>query len=302
MLLAALLSLAVSAVHAGTPPPMMMPYGNNVFAKELCDFEVGPMSLEDENPDAFCPKFHPGDRTTNKDVGNLVNIIAKPISDATGGVSGGRLNSNIGGGVAAGDFGENYGWWVNYTRTTADDTLAITRYDGTLNTVVAGLDTTINDNLVIGVAFVYENHNYDTRMNGGTQDVEGFSGAPYVGWFINDNFSFDATVGYGGFDVEQVRVNSITAVATDLVRGDTDQDRWFVAANLNGFTRVGDFILSGRFGLLYTELDTDTINEVDLSFAVGDPSDDAFVTPSTNIEIGQISFGGEVAYSAFALE
>jgi len=195
-------------------------------------------------------------------------------------------------GYSAGDNFSNWSGWVSYARTQTDNTSFFTQFDSSLNNALVGFDTSPRENMVAGIAFGYEDNDIDTVFNAGEQDIDGFTIAPYFGYLFHPNFSIDASAGYSSIDIDQFRIDSTNF--TSIINGDTDSDRWFVAGNLNAFTRVNDFAFLGRVGIVYSEDDIDAVVET------GGP--DAFTTPSNTVEFGQIQAGGEVAYSVTALE
>jgi len=197
-------------------------------------------------------------------------------------------------GYAAGGYFAHWAGWASYTKTMTDNTKFFTETDGNLDSTLVGFDASPMENMIVGIAVGYENNDIDTKFNAGHQTVKGFTIAPYIGYLFHPNFSVDASAGYSNIDIDQFRRD---ATGTFIINGNTDSDRWFVAGNLNAFTRVNDFAFAGRVGIIYAEDDIDSVVEVGEVAGIGE-----FTSPSTTIEFGQFQVGGEVAYSVTAIE
>ncbi len=190
-------------------------------------------------------------------------------------------------GLAAGDTFTNLGVWAGYTRSDFDNDFVRTRYDGDRNSVMVGADFAPADNMVLGVAIGYEQTDIETEYNLGEVDSDGWTVAPYFGMVFNDTWSMDVNGGYSFVDTDQFRTAGGTRITSDL-----DTSRWFVAANVNGFTAIDNWLLTGRLGLVRAESDDDGYTE--LNTATGVPGV-TFDDRSTSLT--QLSVGGEVAYS-----
>ncbi len=209
------------------------------------------------------------------------------ISDIVRGIGGGpRVTANgvyqgISG-LAAGEGGPSYGVWASYSYSDFDNDFAATLLDGHRHNVLAGADMTPRDNMVLGVAFGYEFASIDTKFNGGDQDTDGFTIAPYFGLLLSDNWNVSATVGYSSLDTDQFRTDALG----NRVTSNPDSDRWFGTLNLNGYTTWNDWLFTGRIGMLQARNIQESFDESD-GTAVG----------RTTTELGQWNVGGEAAYS-----
>ncbi len=120
--------------------------------------------------------------------------------------------------------------------------------------------------------------------------VSGLTVAPYAAYMLTDNISIDASVGYSDMDIDQFRIEPGGARVT----GNTDSSRWFVMTNLNSFHRYGNWVITGRAGLVYSEEEQDAFTETGGVTAQS--------VPERDIEFGQINIGGEAAYSVHSVE
>lgn len=184
------------------------------------------------------------------------------------------------------------GWspWISYGHTWADNNLPSTLYDADQDNILFGMDYSYSDRLIFGISGGYENNDVDTTFNLGRMEVDGFTVAPYAAYLVNDNISIDAAFGYSDLSIDQVRTEPGGAQVT----GNTDSSRWFVMSNLNAFKRYGDWFLTGRAGVIYSEEEQDGFTET------------GGVTAQTvadrDIDFGQFNIGGEAAYSVHEVE
>lgn len=208
-----------------------------------------------------------------------------------GGPNVGSNNNNNVAGRSAGDTFANWSPWLSYARTSSENNLSSTAYDGTQDSFLLGADYTFSERLVAGLAVGYENNEVTTAFNGGSLDNKGYTFAPYIAYLLTDTISIDGTVGYSNLSIDQTRINF--GGGGNVILADTDADRWFVASNLNTFHRYRDLSLLGRVGIIYSEDDQDGYAE---RGAGGQ------AVASNKSEFGQLQIGGEVAYSVHAIE
>ena len=202
-------------------------------------------------------------------------------------------------GLNAGDTFGNINVWGNFSWTSLDNDFVNTAFNSTLKNVAIGADTSPMDNMVVGVTLGYENTDVDTLFNAGRQDIDGFTVAGYLGYLINDNVSFDVTVGLSRTDIKQNRLLSAfgtaagpflgVAVGTNIVSS-LDADRSFAAANLNGFWQIDNWIVGAHGGYLRANEDHDAFSET--GGGVTSP------VAARDFDLGQWRLGFDVAYSA----
>jgi len=143
-----------------------------------------------------------------------------------------------------------YGVWGNYSYSDYDNDLSSTAFDGDSHSFLGGVDFSFWENTVLGVAFGYDNSDIDTTFNGGNQDTDTYTIAPYFGALLTDTLSLDFNVGYSRVDFDQFRVEPGT---TARITSSPDADRWFGALNLNGITYYDNWILGARIGALWAK-------------------------------------------------
>jgi len=115
-----------------------------------------------------------------------------------------------------------YGVWGNYSYSDYDNDLSSTAFDGTSHSFLGGIDFAFWDNTVLGLAFGYDNGDIDTTFNGGHQDTDSYTIAPYFGALLTDTLSIDFNVGYSRVEYDQFRTLPGT---TTRVSSSPDADR-----------------------------------------------------------------------------
>jgi len=228
----------------------------------------------------------------NTQIQGMISDISSHIGGALAGIgfSGGpRVTDNqfkMGGttGLNAGDGSAiSYGVWGNYSYTDYENDLSSTAFDGSNHSFLGGIDFSFWGDSILGVAFGYDKGDIDTTFNGGNQDTDSFTIAPYFGALLTDSFSVDFNVGYSRVDYDQFRTLPGT---TTQVTSSPHADRWFTAFNLNGITFYNNWILGARVGWLYASSSIDSFTE----------SNGALVAESRT-KVTTASIAGDVAYS-----
>ncbi len=199
-------------------------------------------------------------------------------------------------GVAAGDHFHGWGFWGSFNNTEFDGSLALAgntnisrvAYDGDIKTFLFGADKLVTDRLVLGLALGYEESDVFTLYNGGNNQSDGFTVVPYAAYLLNDFISIDAAVGYTQLEYDTDRVSLASAGTTNI--GSYDSDRWFASINLNATGNIGNFLITGRAGYLYTEEDQDAYQETG--------GTDARAVGARKLDLSQIQLGFEVAYDS----
>ena len=181
-------------------------------------------------------------------------------------------------GIAGGETFNNLGLWGSYAYSDFDNDFSRTKYDGDRNMFFVGADFTPRDNMVLGLAIGYEDTSIDTDFNLGQLDADGWTIAPYFGMILNDTWSLDINAGWSDIDTDQDR-------SSGTITSDYNTDRWFVSANVSGYTQVNNWSLSGRTGLMNAESEDDSFTE-----------SNGTVVNSRATLLTQFSLGGEAAY------
>jgi hypothetical protein len=187
-------------------------------------------------------------------------------------------------GINAGDaIPVGFGTWLGYSYSDMENDFVSLAFEGSRNTVLGGIDYFPGDNLVIGVAFGYEFSDIDTRANRGNVQSDGYSVIPYFGYLLTDVFSINGNIGYSSVEADQFRTDPGTGAR---ITSNADSDRFFGSVNLDGMWIRGDWILGGRFGLLWATNTQDDFTE----------SNGTFVS-SQESKLRQYQVGANAAYS-----
>ncbi|MDX1375785.1 MAG: autotransporter outer membrane beta-barrel domain-containing protein [Burkholderiales bacterium] len=179
--------------------------------------------------------------------------------------------------------------WVGYAHSKYDSSVQVAPYDADLDSYRIGVDRFYAGKYLFGVALIYEKLDTDTQYNGGGQDVDGTTLAPYFSWLIDERFSLDVNAGYAWLDASQKRIDP-TGVpgAPPILRSSYDARRWFASATLNYLRAHGNWTFGGRVGYLYSREEQDGYTET------GGPS--ARTVDSRTLRLGQLYVGPDAAY------
>jgi Autotransporter beta-domain len=226
----------------------------------------------------------------NTQIQSTISDISSHIGGALHGIGffgGPRVTNNqfkIEGatGLNAGDGSSlSYGVWGNYSYSDYENDLSSTAFDGTNHGFLGGIDFSFWGDSILGVAFGYDKGDIDTTFNGGNQDTDSYTIAPYFGALLTESLSLDFNIGYSRVEYDQFRILTGTQISSS-----PDADRWFGALNLNGVTYYNNWILGGRLGALYATSVIDSYTE----------SNGTVVAKSKN-KSSTLSIAGDVAYS-----
>ena len=126
----------------------------------------------------------------------------------------------------------------------------------------------------------------DTAYNGGNNETDGYTIAPYAAYLINDIFSADVVFGYTNLSTDTDRIDNVSG---GTILGDFDAERWFIATNINATVGYENWLLGGRLGYLYVTEDQDSYLETGPNTArsIG----------RRHIDLAQVIVGFDVAYS-----
>ncbi len=184
-------------------------------------------------------------------------------------------------GLSAGDE-ETRAWnaWGNIATNSIKNNFSSTAFSADVRMLMGGLDTLLDDRLLVGVTLGYERQKIDTFFNSGTQKSNSYTVAPYLGYLFTDNLSADLVVGHTRIDIDQTRLQLGTPVS-----GSQDAKRWFLASNLNHFQEIGNWSVDTSIGFLYARDKLDSFTE-----------SNGLVNSSQIIRLGQARIGGNVAY------
>ncbi|MCP5198970.1 MAG: autotransporter outer membrane beta-barrel domain-containing protein [Gammaproteobacteria bacterium] len=203
--------------------------------------------------------------------------------------------------LAAGDDmgGSVFGMWGSYSYNDFDSDFRFAGrslgYDADAHNGLFGIDRLFNERLLLGLAVGYQSLEIDTVFNGGQQDSDGYTLAPYAALLLNANWSIDVSGGYTWLDNDQDRVSPADG---SNISASFDSERWFIATNLNWMAVVQQWVLSAKVGYLHTDEDQDAYLES------GNAASAALLRTvlKRNIDLSQVVAGGEIAYSAGLFE
>lgn len=174
-----------------------------------------------------------------------------------------------------------YGVWGNYSYTSFENDLSTTAFEGASHSFLGGIDFGLWETAILGVAVGFDNTDVDTSFNGGNQNTNSFTIAPYFGGLLNETLSVDFNVGYTNVQYDQFRT-----ATTTIVNSAPRADRWFGAFNLNAIKFVDNWVLGARVGTLYATSVIDGYTE-----------SDGTVVSEARSKVGSASIAGDVAYS-----
>jgi len=179
--------------------------------------------------------------------------------------------------------------WFGYSYSKYDSSVQVAPYDANLASYRLGLDRFFAGKLLFGLAVLYDKLDTDTTYNGGGQNGDTWSVAPYFSWLIDEHFSLDLNGGYGWQSTTQTRID-LTSVpgSPTMLNSSYDGHRSFASATLNGFLARGDWTFGGRVGYIYSTEKQDGYTET------GGPS--ARTVSGRTLRLGQIYAGPDVAY------
>jgi len=204
-------------------------------------------------------------------------------------------------GIAAGDLAGGWGLWLSYARSDFDSDFVFANtslaYEADSDIVLAGVDRLFADRFLLGLSVGYNDIETSTAFNGGGQEADGYTIAPYGAWLINDIFSIDVTGGFTPLDYDQNRISPTDGTQT---QASFDADRWFVATNLNALWISGSWVLGGRVGYLHTEEDQDGYTET--GSAASAAGGTLRTVRDREIDLSQVVVGGDIAYNFGSFE
>ncbi|MEM7255583.1 MAG: autotransporter outer membrane beta-barrel domain-containing protein [Pseudomonadota bacterium] len=217
----------------------------------------------------------------------------RSTDERTDGQARARLDGSSG--LAAGDGMTGWGLWgsVAGSRFEGDPSFGsdVTRFDGRLVTGLIGADIALGRYVVLGAALGGENLRSDTDFNGGSQDTDGLTLAPYAVFTFGNHFSVDVSAGFSSLDNHQDRIDPTNG---STLNANFDSERWFGAVNANAIFESGRWILGARLGYLYTEESQDSYVET------GGPS--ARSVDDRDLDLSQGQMGVDVGYAFDSFE
>lgn len=180
-------------------------------------------------------------------------------------------------GLAAAAAGSHWNIWAAYTDNKVENDFTPLQTSGHVYAGLAGVDYTLDNGVIVGLAFSGERTRTDAP-NGGNLRGNGYSIAPYLSWQIDRNWFVDGTLGWGRTDLDNNLGGGVT--------GSNDDKRKFAGLSGSYVTEIDKAILTGRVSYLYAE---DRFSSFTLS--------NGTAISSNTSRIGQIRLGGQVGYA-----
>ncbi len=183
-------------------------------------------------------------------------------------------------GLSSGDKTMGINAWASPYLTFAKDKNASTGYDSRTQGVFFGADYKLTSRWLAGLMIGVDHTDVNSKVNGGGADTIGVTVAPYARYTINQNYTADASIGYTNSSSDNDRIDSGARVT-----GNSDVDRLFFSAGVNGSWWKDRWNFSGRMA---------TSNSFDDSDAYTESNGTAVKGRSTSF--GQMQVGGTVSY------
>ncbi len=214
-----------------------------------------------------------------KHISNRTQAIALRRNGAPAAKTSG-LYEEFGSGVSAGDGNNGVTGFVSLSYNKAEDDFVTTAYDSDTTSFSLGGDKSINDKLTVGVSGGYSSTDTSTTFNSGGSDTTGWNLAPYLSYAINQNISFDASVGYSTSEADNKRVAAGTTIT-----GTQDSNSKFLSLGANYSHWIENIGLSGNTGYTYSKSSSDAFTE-----------SNGTAIASSNSTFRQVHIGGQAMY------
>ena len=199
---------------------------------------------------------------------------------AASGISRTALSGQTGQAAAAG--GSKWNVWVALSHLNVGYSFQPLQSGGNATVVLGGVDYTIGNSLVLGLAVTDERTRIGTSYNGGNIRGDGNTFAPYLGWRINNAWLLDASLGFGDTKLTSTD-NSVPGGTT----GSNKAERTMGSVGLSYNQGMGRWLFTGKGSLLTAESKFSAFN-----FSNGTP-----VAASTT-RTTQARLGAQAAYNA----
>jgi len=157
-------------------------------------------------------------------------------------------------------------------------------YDYRLSGVTLGVDFPVNKELSLGFSAGYGLGDVETEKHDDA-DITSIQAGIY-GSYVNGGFYLDGLLSYADNDYDTKRSISF-AQTSRVAKGDYDGREWSVAAEVGYVNGVGQFNVQPFFGMSFTRLDEDGLNEKgagDISLHIAEASTESWkLTPGVRV-------------------
>lgn len=220
-------------------------------------------------------------------IGSTVGAIAGGAAGGGGfaalpaGVTRLALPGQGGTGAAAAPGGKAFNAWFALSQNRISYDYAPLQSSGKVNVGLVGIDYTLGNKVVVGLAIAKDKTDVDLNFVGGKLKGSGTTYSPYVGIPLNKNWAADVSVGWGK-----------TTVDTEILgaTGQMTDNRRTASLGLSYRQLAGNdnkWMLTGRGSYLAVR---DKLGAYTMS-------NGTFI-PDGTVSISQVRFGGQAAYNA----
>ena len=189
-----------------------------------------------------------------------VNAIQNGSSGA-GGLNVKGFGNDFGGQLSAGDglpeIFKRLGVFVNSTGSfgTKDRGTNESGYSFQSAGVTVGADYTFTENLLMGIAFGYENNDVDLHRQAGDLETNSYSGSAY-GIFNKDNYYIDGVVSIGSTEIDtdrNIKYTTATETVDSVARGNTDAMKYEAGISGGYQFAINKFLINPYVGFDYSK-------------------------------------------------
>ncbi len=179
-------------------------------------------------------------------------------------------------GAAGAAGGARWNGWFALSQNNVEYSFQPLRSSGRINTGTVGVDYTLDNRMVVGVAFTGDRSDIALNFNGGKMTGSGWTVSPYLGVPLTRNLALDATLGFGRANVDASAAGVNASIKSDRTIG---------SIGLTYRETVGNWQLSGRGALLTV---SDKLGAYTLS-------NGTFVQGGS-VDVQQLRLGGQAGY------
>jgi hypothetical protein len=216
-------------------------------------------------------------------LGNIAGVASNAASGGGQFFSGSTVRFGLPGqgdtGAAAAVGRNAWNGWVAYSQNRVGYSFEPLQSSGTVNLGMVGVDYTLANNMVVGVALAGDRT--DITMNGsaltGSLKGSGYTISPYLGMPLGKAWVFDATVGFGRTKIDTVQFGNTGSFRTDRTMG---------SVGLSYRQAIGKWQLTGRGAVLAVE---DRLGSFTMS--------NGTFNPDGRVNLSQLRISGQAGYN-----
>lgn len=189
-----------------------------------------------------------------------------------------RLN-----GQSGGDPASQFGVWGQALWANVDKSEQALQMSGNVYNIMGGIDRHIGDRFLAGLAFGYENVDFDTKFNQGKYKDNGEILSPYLAVTLNRNWIVDISGTYAWLNYHTERDNG-------AVSASYSGHRLGASGGLTGNFAYGNWHFQSKTNVFYSSESQNSF--VDTSLAAVD---------ANSFALGRLSTGGKIGYATGAV-